>query len=165
MKMLFKQLGGLLIGGPAAGGVIGLIRLAIIAALICGAGFAAWHFLSTYTDSKARGVTIEAQKVDLKRKDSVIADQTKQAENRDQGKKAEDGIILKLDTTMKKTDRKTEAVIAEVVKKVEEIQAAPDKTAEEKDKEIATTQITSLWQNFCDSGGESAACHAAAASS
>ncbi len=164
MTQVFKQLFGFLgLGGVSAMPYLRLLKLAVIAAVVFVACLGIYHVLGIYTDSKANAVTVTHQKVEIKRKDAVIADQTKQAENRDVGKKVEDVIILKLDTALKKADRKTEQVITDLTQKTEEIQAAADKTPEQKAMEVAKVQIDTLWQNFCDSGGESTSCQATAA--
>jgi hypothetical protein len=135
--------------------VLKLLAVLLVVGVICFAVYSTYDAFASKRESK---VIIDAQKQEIVRKDGVITDQTKQAENLDAGKKAEDQVIVQLDNTQKKNNQKTADVIQQLEEKVDQIQDNPDFTPEEKSAAVAQVSIDSIWTAYCGTAGSAGSC-------
>lgn len=144
--------------------LFGLKLLAVL--LVVGAiSYAVYSTYDAFASKRESTVIINAQKEKIAQKDGVIADQTKQAETAQQGKKVEDVLIEKTEIKQKSNNKKTAEVIEKLDHQVDNIQASTDFTPEEKSAAVAQVAIDSVWTSYCIAAGDSAAgCSAGTAS-
>lgn len=154
---MWKQLFSLAMDGanPLSKVFLGLKLLAVLlVALVL--GYAVYQTYDAFASRRADAVVIDAQKKEISQDQGVIADQTKQAENRDAGKAAEDKLIVQQDVKHQQIKKKTADVQATVDHQVDVIQKAPELSPQEKSDRIAQVDIDALWGQYCDAAGSSA---------
>jgi hypothetical protein len=134
-----------------------MIAIAVLAlAVFSAVSYGVWRVHMAFQHEATDKVVIDAQKDKIKEQKTVIADQTVQAEKTEEGKKAEDVIIVKTDTSKKVVDKKTATTIEQVTQKVDDIKADVKLTSEEKGAQVAQVTIDTLWSSYCDAAGSSA---------
>lgn len=155
---MFARLLGLATAGvnPLSKFKMVFIALAVIS-LLAAAGFVGYRiYVAGQND-----VLVDTQKQEISRKDGVIADQTKQAENVQEGKKAEDTLIEKIEVKQKSNNKQTAKTVEKLDHQVDVIQTNPDFTPQEKSAAVAQVTIDALWTSYCDAaGGDAAGCSA-----
>ena len=157
---MIEQIFKLLAGKLTPLGWIKIIASVVALVIALGAGtWVAYKVHQVFTTYQAG----KTAKVEIAKKNIVIADQTHQAEQRDESKKVEDVLIIKHDEKVKKIQTQKIKRIAEVKVKEEAIQQDTTKTVEQKKVETAQVYIDSLWDAYCDaSGGTNGDCPAPA---
>lgn len=151
---MWKQLVSLIGAGNPLVAVLNIVKVVVVLALSIGLGTAIYRVYDTYANARVNQVIVQQQA-------NTIAQQTHRAEQVQEGKLAEDKLILKQDNEIKKINNNTVKVIRDTAAKVITIRDDPTKSAKQKSTEVAQVHITALWDQFCDvSGGADPSCKA-----
>lgn len=135
-----------------------IIKMVLVLALLAVVSAAVYRVYDAFASQRENKVVIEHQKETIAQKDAVINEQTNQAMIAEQGKKIEDQLILKLDTTTKVKDKAANKIIQQLDVAIEKISVEPDLTDRKKSDAVAKAVIDAVWQQYCSTQADDPGC-------
>lgn len=135
-----------------------IVMIVLLVALFSAIGYAGYRTYDAFASKREDAVVISNQKQVIVQKDQVINQQTQAADETDQGKKAEDVQIVKLDTTVAKNNKKTAVATTKLNTDVQHIENNVQLTEEQKATEVAQTTIDALWTTYCGNQPDAVGC-------